>query len=163
MISRSKKMEAILQDWRFKKVKPYLNGSVLDFGGNKGELKKFVRGKYTLVNLDHSKMKGKKFNIIVLLAVIEHIGFKDVFKLFKKFKKHLLPGGKIFLTTPTKIGKPILDIMAFFNILDKKNMEEHKHYWSKKEIFDLAKKNGFVIEKFSRFQLGMNQLSIFKI
>ena len=36
-------VEKFLQNYRFKIVKPYLNGDVLDFGGNKGELKKFVK------------------------------------------------------------------------------------------------------------------------
>jgi hypothetical protein len=73
MINSSRLLEGYLQQSRFKQVQPYLNGDVLDFGGNKGELKKFVNGTYTLVNYDHSPMQNKTFDTVVALAVIEHI------------------------------------------------------------------------------------------
>jgi 2-polyprenyl-3-methyl-5-hydroxy-6-metoxy-1,4-benzoquinol methylase len=70
-------------------------------------------------------MHEKKFATIVLLAVAKHIISEKVFKLFKK---HLNPDGKTFITAPTRICKPVLDTLAFFNILDKIKIKEHKHY-----------------------------------
>ena len=160
MIDSSMFIEKYLQNYRFKMVKPYLIGDVLDFGGNEGELKKLVKGKYLAVNYDHSVMKNKHFDTIVSLAVIEHIPFKDVPKIFKKFKKVLNKNGRIFLTTPTKIAKPILDFMAFIGIVDKENIAEHKHYWNKKEIYELAKKTGFAVKKYKKFQMGFNQFAV---
>ena len=163
MIDTSVCLEKKLQDYRFKMVKPYLIGDVLDFGGNDGELKKLVNGKYFVVNYDHSIIENKMFDTIVALAVIEHIKFAEIPTIFKKFKdKHLKKSGVVFLTTPTKIAKPLLAFMAFIGILDKKNIAEHKHYWSKKEIYDLANKTGFVIKKYKKFQVGFNQLAIFE-
>ncbi|MBI5071851.1 methyltransferase domain-containing protein [Candidatus Falkowbacteria bacterium] len=141
-------------------VVPYLVGDVLDFGGNEGELKKFVHGEYTLVNYDHSAMEGKTFDTIVALAVIEHINVPEVYEIFKKVKERLKPAGKIILTTPTKASKPILNFMARIGLADKENIAEHKHYWTKREIFDLAEKTGFTIKKYKKFQIGFNQLAI---
>ena len=141
---------------------PYLTGDVLDFGGNEGELKKFVRGEYTLVNYDHSAMEGKTFDTIVALAVIEHINIPEVYQIFKTFKEKLRPGGKIILTTPTKMAKPILNFMARIGLADKENIAEHKHYWTKKEIYNLAQETGFIVEKYKKFQIGFNQLAILK-
>ena len=62
MIDSKKKLENLLQGYRFNKVKKYLIGDVLDFGGNEGELKIFVKGNYTLVNYDHSPMFNKTFD-----------------------------------------------------------------------------------------------------
>ena len=161
MLDSNKFIEKILQDVRFKKVIPYLKGDVMDFGGNNGELKKFVKGNYLVVNYDHSVMKGKTFDTIVALAVIEHIEFNEVFEIFKKFKqKYLKKNGRIFLTTPTKIAKPFLDLMRLIGI--KGDSIEHKHYWNKKEIYNLAEKSDFVVEKYAKFQLGFNQLAVFK-
>jgi 2-polyprenyl-3-methyl-5-hydroxy-6-metoxy-1,4-benzoquinol methylase len=160
MIDSRKPTEKLFQDWRFKIAIPYLAGDVLDFGGNEGELKKFVHGEYTLVNYDHSVMEGKTFDTIVALAVIEHINVPEVYQIFKKFKEKLKPGGKIILTTPTKTAKPILNFMTHIGLADKENIAEHKHYWTKKEIFDLAEENGFEIKKYKKFQLGFNQLAI---
>lgn len=143
-------------------VKPYLAGDVLDFGGNKGELKKFVKGRYLAVNYNHSAMNNARFNTIVSLAVIEHINVLDVFKIFKKFKTILNKGGKIFITTPAKRAKPVIELMAFIGIIDKGNIAEHKHYWNKKEIYNLAKNSGFTVKKYKKFQMGFNQLAIFE-
>ncbi len=160
MIDNSIFLEKFLQNYRFRKVKPYLKGDVLDFGGNEGELKKFVRGKYFLANYDHSKIKNNFYDTIVSLAVIEHIEFDKVFEIFHKLKKSLKQNGRIFLTTPTKIAKPVLETWAFLGIIDKDNIAEHKHYWNKKEIFLLARKTGFDVIKYKKFQLGFNQLAI---
>jgi len=160
MIDSSILIEKFLQNYRFMMVKPYLMGDVMDFGGNEGELKKLVKGKYLIVNYDHSVMENNNFDTIVSLAVIEHIEFDEVFNIFHKFKKILNKGGRIFLTTPIKMSKPVLETLAFLSIVDKKNIAEHKHYWSKKEIYQLAHKTGFVVKKFKRFQLGFNQLAV---
>ena len=162
MIDSSIFLEKFLQNYRFKMVKPYLIGDVMDFGGNEGELKKFVKGKYLVVNYDHSVMENTSFDTIVILAVIEHIEFDEVFQIFYKFKKILNKRGRIVLTTPTKIAKPVLELWSFLGIVDKENIAEHKHYWSKKEIYQLANKTGFVVKKFKRFQLGFNQLAVFE-
>jgi len=162
MIDSSTSVEKFLQNYRFKMVKPYLAGDVLDFGGNREELKKFVKGKYLAVNYDHSAMDNIYFDTIVSLAVIEHINVSDVFKIFKKFKIILNNGGKIFITTPTKMAKPVCDLMAFIGAIDKDNIAEHKHYWNKKEIYNLAEDGGFIVKKYKKFQMGFNQLAIFE-
>ena len=160
MLNSTKFIERILQNYRFRIAKPYLIGDVLDFGGNKGELKKFVKGRYLAVNYDYSVMKNTHFDTIVSLATIEHI--KEIFNVFQKFKAILNIKGKIVLTTPTKMAKPVLNFLAFIRLLDRENIREHKHYWSKKEIYDLAEKSGFVVEKYAKFQLGFNQLVVLK-
>jgi 2-polyprenyl-3-methyl-5-hydroxy-6-metoxy-1,4-benzoquinol methylase len=162
MINSKRFIESFLQKQRFKKVIPILKGDVLDFGGNEGELKPFVKGEYTIVNYDHTPMEGKTFDTIVALAVIEHIEMKDVYAIFSKFKSKLKPGGSIFLTTPTKMAKPVLEFMAAINIVDKENIEEHKHYWNKSEIVDLALKNGFKVKEYKKFQFGFNQHALFE-
>jgi len=160
MIDTAIFFEKFLQTLRFKKVRPYLIGDVLDFGGNKGELGKFVTGKYLAVNYDWSALEGKNFDTIVCLAVIEHLLPEEVFGVFKKFKGILKKDGRIFVTTPTRIVKPVLELMASLGIVDKKNIAEHKHYWSKTELYELAHKTGFAVKKYKKFQLGFNQLII---
>jgi len=96
----------------------------------------------------------------VALAVIEHIPVGDVFSVFKTLQTKLKPNGKLFLTTPTPLAKPLLEFMAFINVLDRHNIEEHKHYWTKKDIQELAQKNGFVLKKYRKFQLGFNQMAL---
>ncbi len=160
MINSQKKFEKFLQIQRFKHVIDHLEGDVMDFGGNKGELREYVKGSYTLVDYDHTPMEGKYFDTIVCLAVIEHIEVKDVFEIFRKFKEKLKTGGKIFITTPTRASKPVLEFLAFVGILDKENIKEHKHYWSRKDIDELARVCGFSIKEYKKFQFGFNQFAV---
>jgi len=162
MINSKKIFERFLQNCRFNKVKKYLFGDVLDFGGNEGELKPLVKGNYTIVNYDHSPMEGLTFDTIVMLAVIEHIDIYDVPQIFQKFKTCLREEGIIFITTPTPASKPILDLLGFFRILDKKNIEEHKHYWNKKELFASAHDSDLKIVCYKKFQFGLNQYLVLK-
>lgn len=162
MITASLFLEKFLQNYRFRMVMPYLIGDVLDFGGNKGELKQYVKGKYLLINYDHSMMNGASCDSIIALAVIEHIEMDEVFKIFNSFKNILRPGGRIFLTTPTPMAKPILELLARIGILEKENIAEHKHYWTKAEITKLADTNKFRVTRYNKFQLGCNQLAVFE-
>jgi len=160
MINSSKKLESFLQQYRFKIAIPFLKGDVLDFGGNEGELKQFVRGSYTLVNYDHTPMKNKTFDTIVMLAVLEHIPVGDAFNVFKSFNSQLRPDGTLLLTTPTPRAKPLCELLAFLHLLDRHNIREHKHYWTKEDIRQLAEQNGFVMKSYKKFQLGFNQMAI---
>jgi SAM-dependent methyltransferase len=42
----------------------------------------------------------KKFDLIVLSEVIEHLGFMEGIELLRKLRDLLLPGGRIIVTTP---------------------------------------------------------------
>lgn len=153
-------LERLLQKMRFGKVVPYLNGEVLDFGGNTGELGKHVTGTYHNINRDHSTLHTLRADTIVMLAVIEHLDPATVPALFHTFKTILRPGGQIILTTPARIAKPVLNTLAFLHLLDKQNIAEHQHYWNAADIRTLAHTCGFKVIRYTTFQLGFNQLAI---
>lgn len=163
MINTKKiRLERFLQEYRFRVVRPFINGDTLDFGGNDGELMPYVSGNYVLVNYDRSAMFGKIYDTIVLLAVIEHIEVDEVYKIFFEFKTLLKKGGIIFITTPTLFCMPVLEILSRVGLTSRENILEHKHYWSKKDLFKLAESSGFKVKKYRKFQLGLNQYAIFE-
>ena len=156
-------LEKLLQKYRFSKVKNYLKGSILDFGGNRGELKDYIFNNnivsvknYKCVN--DIKEVDKKYDTIVCLAVIEHIEVKEVFTIIRKLLEHLNDNGTLILTTPSIKLKWILEFLAFLGILDKENIKEHKHYWSKTELEFLAA--DFSSFQYNTFQLTLNQIII---
>ena len=155
----NKWLEKYLQNQRFGLVKDKLVGDVLDFGGNKGELKKYVKGIYHLTNKS-LKFHYWYFDTIVALAVIEHLTIQETIDNFKMFKRYLAPNGRIYITTPTKRVHPILKTLAFLRILDKENIEEHKHYWTKKELYQLAWTADLEVLEYRTFQMGFNQFVI---
>lgn len=160
MISASLFLEKFLQQYRFRLVRPHLIGDVLDFGGNQGELRNLVTGDYMVVNYDHSALQKANPDTIIALAVIEHIDMSEVFRVFQIFKNIIKPEGRIFLTTPTPMARPVLELLARFGFLEKENIAEHKHYWTKADINTLAEENGFFVKKYRKFQGGFNQYAI---
>jgi len=153
-------LERLLQKMRFKMVLPYLQGDVLDFGGNKGELSAHVTGRYYNMNHDHSSLHTYRVDTIVMLAVLEHLDPATVPDLFRTFKNLLDPGGRLILTTPARIAKPVLNTLAFLHLLDKENIAEHQHYWNAADIRTLAHSCGFKVTRHTTFQLGFNQLAV---
>jgi len=163
MIDSTKFMESFLQKRRFKIILPHIIGkTLLDFGGNKGELKQFVKQDYTVCNMDWTVMLGHRYDTIVSLAVIEHIPYNEVFNLFDIFNLHLKKGGRLIITTPCKLAHPILDFMSRIGLTDRANILEHKHYWNKDELYKLAEHSKLKIISYKKFQFGLNQLVIFE-
>ena len=175
--TKGKWMERFLQKKRFGKIYKYIKGdSILDFGGNKGELEKYYLNKlvlpydpYEYYNYylkykccNNIKELGEEglFDNIVSLAVIEHIEYDNVFPIMRKLTKYLKPKGRIIITTPTKLSILPLEIMSRLGVTDRKNIEEHKHYWSKKELFELADNLDLKVRLYKKFQFGMNQLIV---
>jgi hypothetical protein len=158
-------IEKFLQWLRFRKIRDYVFGRILDFGGNRGELGVNLKNctcvsSYCCVN-DSNDIAGI-YDTIVCLAVIEHIDVREVFRIFKTLALRLERRGKIIVTTPSRMSKALLEFLAFIGLLDRKNLAEHKHYWNKNDIRDLALSSGLRFE-YERFCFGFNQLAIFRV
>jgi 2-polyprenyl-3-methyl-5-hydroxy-6-metoxy-1,4-benzoquinol methylase len=160
MMDSTKFMEKFLQEQRFSIVKHHLHGDILDFGGNKGELRKHVKGKYTGVNYNYSKLKNRRFDTIVSLAVIEHMEVTEVYAVFMWFEAMLNSEGRICITTPAEAARLPLEIMSALGITDQENLKEHKHYWNEGELRKLAKASGLKVVEYRQFQFGLNQFMI---
>jgi len=173
---------------RLGKVLPYVekNDVVLDFGCGhqvyfltqvQGKIKKGIGVDYDAepkkissnIEIKHLLFKerlpfmDKTYDKAFLLATIEHVDIDKVPKLFRELYRVLKLGGKVVMTTPTPFGKVILEFMAFkLGIISKKEVGDHKKYYNKKDIDNLAKNYGFKIEIYQTFQFGANSLCVLK-
>jgi len=119
----------------------------LNYGGNLSSIKK--------------KVSKKKFDYIILSAVVEHLDYPEVTINF--LKQFLKTQGKFVLTAPSIYSKWLLEFMAFkLKIINAKMIEEHKRYYNFNEFKILAKKTNLRLKKFYFFELGFNTFAILK-
>lgn len=178
------KVDEIIAKWRLSKITSEIdkNDEVLDFGcGHQGYFLKTVEQKIKSgVGIDYDapeKSEGKlrflkfkyvdklplendSFDKVVMLAVLEHINLDKVEMLFNEFNRVLRKRGKIILTTPTKLSKPLLELLASFKIINQGEIADHKKYYDKKDIAKLALKTGFKIVSYKLFQLRLNSVVV---
>lgn len=134
------------------------SGVGLDVG-----IEEWVAGKLKFVNCkfeDKLPLESKFFDKVVMLAVLEHLEPKTAKLLFGELKRILKPEGKVILTTPTPLGKPVMEVLAFFKIISVKEIRDHKKYYDKKSLLELATKTGFKINNYRLFQLGLNSVAV---
>ncbi len=129
--------------------------------------KNFSKGNVIYINYNHNfdniyrKLKNEKFDIVFLVAVIEHMDKPE--QVIRKLKRFLNKDGKFIITAPSIYSKPVLEFLAFkLGVINRALIEEHKRYYNKKQYVKLAKKTKCNLLKFKFFMLGMNTLAILK-
>jgi cyclopropane fatty-acyl-phospholipid synthase-like methyltransferase len=117
-----------------------------------------IGGKYE----EQLPFESQYFDKIVMLAVLEHIPLDKVDALMQEFKRLLKPGGKLVFTTPTPLSKPVLEFMAYnLKIIVEAEIRDHKKYYNKNDVLELAQRNGLLLSSYATFQLGMNSVMTF--
>jgi len=178
-----KKLDYILRNWRYSMVEPFIpeDCEILDIGGYDGSfllrIKNKIKKGYCIDpliqpfkddKLEFIKKKISKkfpfpdssFDVITLLAVFEHLGkeriifVEEIFRLLKE-------EGIVVLTVPDKFVDSILKLLSILNLIDGMSIEEHDKY-NVSGTPDIFTKKGFVLKKWKKFQLGLNNLFIFK-
>lgn len=96
-------------------------------------------------------------DIATSLAVLEHLDRPDVHarELFRVLK----PGGTLLLTTPSPLGKPVLEFLAYrLKVIDRAEIDDHKRYFDGALLRQTLVHAGFSDENISHktFLFGMN-------
>ena len=100
------------------------------------------------------------FNLILMNSVLEHFdnplaALKDSYQLLKE-------DGVLIINVPTWLGKYFLEISAFrFGLSPKEEMDDHKMYYDKKDLWPLLVKAGFKPSKIRMeyHKFGLNLFS----
>lgn len=111
----------------------------------------------TNVETDDLSFCGDNFDLIIMLAVIEHFNRPDI--VLKKLKFMLNPRGVIVLTTPHPTGNFILNFGAKIGIFSRDKHNHHK-LLNHKAIKELVCASGYKIIKYECFLSGFNQLAV---
>ena len=165
-------LDPLTRYFRYRKVIPILYNlekkankplKILDAGGAAGDFHKFLKKRghevYVLdreekegvdfvLNLENPlPFKDNEFDLVVSLAVVEHLNNWDLcLNEFKRISKNVI------LTTPTRLGKPVLEFLAFLRLVNKEHIEDHKYYLKKEDFLE----KGYC---YKVFLFGMNSLA----
>jgi 2-polyprenyl-3-methyl-5-hydroxy-6-metoxy-1,4-benzoquinol methylase len=173
-----------LQRWRIAKAAQHIppGARVLDIGSGDGALFKELGDKLrsglgvdpTLKadrDLGRIQLKAgpfpeaipagsEPFDVITMLAVLEHFPDDAYAGLGANCAKFLKPGGKIVITVPSALVDYILVVLKWLRLIDGMSIEEHHGYDTKRTqaVFHPH----FRLVRHQRFQLGLNNLFVFE-
>ncbi len=117
---------------------------------------------FVATNLNaHIPLPDEDTDAVVSLAVLEHLTAPDTY--LAEAYRILRPGGTLFLTTPSPRAEPVLNFLAFkLNIIDAREIADHKQYFSTVMVRDALMLAGFVRHdiRITTFQCGMNVMAV---
>jgi len=98
------------------------------------------------------------FQVITMLAVVEHLDPGNLALLMKEIHRVLAPGGVFIMTTPAAWSDGILHRMAKIHLVSKDEIDEHKFAYTLPLLGWYMGAAGFHMMnvKFGYFELGLN-------
>lgn len=167
-----------LRRQRMAAVRPWLQGSIFDFGCGSGALARYVdAAEYCGYDIDATSLVRARslhprhrfveappdvdrFDTVVSLAVIEH--YDDPAAFLARLVALARPGGRIALTTPHPAYEFIHDAGARIGLFSRDASEEHEALLDKKALHALAATQGLRVLQYRRFLFGANQLIVLR-
>lgn len=179
-----KKLDVILQNMRINKAQKFVRkgDAVLDIGSVEGVMFEKLRDRISsgtgIDPLLEKEVKtdlyhlipgyfpdvvpqGKTFDVITMLAVLEHIPADKQEAMVENCWKYLNPGGRVVITVPSPTVDHILAVLTFLRLVDGMSLEEH-YGFEAKDTGKLFTGKRFKMLHHSTFQLGLNHLFVFE-
>ena len=179
-----KPLDRLLRRWRFAKARPFVRPGdrVLDIGCADGALfrylrarasggvgldptlrRPFRRGSYQLLPRafpDGPEDLGS-FEVISMLATLEHIPEQSWPALRTRCLSLLRPGGRLVITVPSPAVDTILHLLLRLKLIRGMGVHEH-HGFDPSDTLRIFSAPGFRLMKRGTFQLGLNNLFVFE-
>jgi len=183
-VPEMKSFDRFLRDARIAKARPFVRSgdTVLDIGCADGELFRKWHGHIghgvgieptldeRVVTDDYELIPGRfpeqapnesEFDVITMLAVLEHIPLDAQPRLADACFDVLKPGGRIVITVPSPRVDDILHLLIRLHLIA--GMSAHEHYGFKPaHTLGVFAAPRFRVLKKARFQLGLNNLFVFE-
>jgi SAM-dependent methyltransferase len=107
------------------------------------------------------KLQTQTFDAVLLISVLEHL--KDPLLVIESVRGLLKPSGVLLINVPTWRGKAFLEFFAFrLGLSPKVEMDEHKMYYDKRELWPLLVRAGFKpsLIKLRYHKFGLNLFAV---
>jgi 2-polyprenyl-3-methyl-5-hydroxy-6-metoxy-1,4-benzoquinol methylase len=177
--------DRVLQRWRIAKAKPFIapGSQILDIGSADGALFRQLgrwKGERCLgidptlkadIRVDDVPLVAgcfpkdmpavEPFDVITLLAVLEHFPPSEYENLQGGCIKFLKPGGRLIITVPSAAVDRILAVLKFLRLIDGMSLEEH-HGYQVEQTTAIFPAKSFRLLRRKGFQLGLNNLFVFE-
>lgn len=98
------------------------------------------------------------FNVVTLLAVVEHLNPANLIGLLEEGHRVLQPGGRVILTTPAAWSDGLLRLMARLGLVSAEEINEHQFSWTLPLLGWCFGRAGFAMKavRFGYFELFLN-------
>lgn len=105
---------------------------------------------------------GGYFDLVTMLAVVEHLSPSSLVTIFEEVHRVLRPGGRLVITTPAAWSDGILKFMARTNLVSKEEIDEHVFVYTLPLLGWYFGKAGFEMTKvkFGYFEFNLNLWAI---
>ncbi len=176
--SQNAPLERVLSSLRYKRTIKYIkNKKVVDFGcGIKkwnaefiGKLPKLIHGvdrSITSSEGNNSNVKvfrGIKdlplndYEIVLAMAVFEHIDPFIMIDILSELAEKTSKNAIIFGTTPTPLGKPVLEFLSYnLKLIDESQIRDHEIYYDDFWFNKILSKTNWILSHYKTFQFGLN-------
>lgn len=102
------------------------------------------------------------FDVVTMLAVIEHIEPQRVPSLLSEISRILKPGGTLMLTTPAAWTDLLLRTLAVLKLISREEIDDHKDVFTRKKLRAHLTDAGFHEVQTGTFECFMNLWAIAK-
>jgi 2-polyprenyl-3-methyl-5-hydroxy-6-metoxy-1,4-benzoquinol methylase len=184
-MAEQKFLDRFLRDARIRRARPYVRAGdvVLDIGCADGEMFRRWRGHigrgvgieptldeprkgdgYELIpgRFPDTVPQGVEFDVITMLAVLEHIPPPDQARLAEVCASLLKPRGRIVITVPSPRVDDILHLLIRLRLIG--GIAAHEHYgFSPDDTLAVFPPPHYRLVRRQRFQLGLNNLFVFEM
>jgi len=177
------RVDRFLQGWRIRRVAPWIRegARVVDVGCFDAQLFRALgprlgfgvgldpllaapveEARFRLIpgHFPDTRPDGGPFDVITMLAVLEHVPPEDLDRWARACAELLVPGGLVVATVPSPAVDTILDALMKLRVLHGMSTEEH-HGFSPEMAPRVFGRVGFDLAHHRRFQLGLNNLFVF--
>ena len=179
-----KYLDRVIQQWRIRKAAAYIEPgvAVLDIGCADGALFRFLPHHGDSAGVDPDLEEpvtpipkvqfyagffpdalphGSEFDVITMLAVLEHIPADGLNSLARDCAAYLKCGGKLIITVPSPLVDYLLAVLKWLRIIDGMSLEQH-YGFDVESTPDVFRPHGFDLLVRKSFQLGLNHLFVFE-
>lgn len=86
-------------------------------------------------------LRTSSFGTATAMAIIEHVHHPEV--MLSEIHRTLTPGGTVVITTPSRYGKPILELLAWLRVISRAEIADHKRYYEVATLTKALRAAGF--------------------